>query len=182
MLEASGLHVHLGTSPRRSKLFCIVYVTEAGKTATESTKKQYTPREKDPRVTPFSLCPFEVAARTGFVDAGLLLSFTLLVCNGDIDMMTKRVSELTWYEEWFLYYEYIWGRSITNRATSMAAFGIKNPKIVRQVIMSKLRMVLHAQKMWPKYLNMKMKCYVMQSGMTSTKERGWYSGIQRVLS
>ena len=155
MLEASGLHVHLGTSPRRSKLFRIVDVTEAGRTGTESTKKQYTPREKDPRVTPFSLCPFEVAARTGFVDAGLLLSFTLLVCNGDIDMMTKRVSELTWYEEWFQYYEYIWGRSITNRATSMAAFGIKNQKIVRRVIMSKLRMVLHARKMWPKYANMK---------------------------
>jgi hypothetical protein len=89
----------------------------------------------------------------------LLLSFTLLVCNGDIDMMTKtkRVSELTWYEDWFLYYKYKWGRSITNRTTSMAAFGIKNPKIVRRVIMSKLRMVLHAQKMWPKYVNMKMK-------------------------
>ena len=70
-------------------------------------------------------------------------------------MTTKRVSELTWYEEWFLYYEYIWGRSITNRTTSMAAFGIKNPKIVRRVIMSKLRMVLHARKMWPKYVNMK---------------------------
>ena len=106
-LEASGLHVHLGTSPRRSKLFRIVDVSEAGKAATDSTKKLFTPREKDPRVTPFSLCPFEVAARTGFVDAGLLLSFTLLVCNGDIGMMTKRVSELTWYEEWFLYYEYI---------------------------------------------------------------------------
>ena len=37
----------------------------------------------------------------------------------------------------------------------MAAFGIKNPKIVRRVIMSKLRMVLHARKMWPKYVNMK---------------------------
>ena len=155
-LEASGLHVHLGTSPCRStKLFRIVDVTEAGKAASESTTKKYNPREKDPRVTPFSLCPFEVAARTGFVDAGLLLSFTLLVCNGDIDMMTKRVSELTWYEEWFLYYEYIWGRSITNRTTSMAAFGIKDPKIVRRVIMSKLRMVLHARKMWPKYVNMK---------------------------
>ena len=150
---ASGLDVHLGQSPHAKKLFRIVKVTESGKD--EDTKKPYNAREKEARVTPFSLSPFEISARTGFADVGLLLSFTLLVCNGDVAMMTKRVSELTWYEEWFMYYEYVWGRSITNRATSMAAFGVKDPKIVRRVIMSKLRMVLHARKMWPKYANMK---------------------------
>ena len=35
------------------------------------------------------------------------------------------------------------------------AHKFKNPKITQLVIMSKLRMVIHARKMWPKYANMK---------------------------
>ena len=53
-----------------------------------------------------------------------------------------------------MYFEYVWGRTITNRANSVAAFGIKDPTIVRRVICSKLRMILHARKMWPKYASL----------------------------
>ncbi len=98
------------------------------------------------RVIPFTLTPFEVFAQTGFLDFEMLLSFVLIVCNGGVDVVTKRVSKLTWYKKWFLYFECVCGRSITNTATSLVAFGIKNAKNVQIVMYSKIRMVLHAQK------------------------------------
>jgi len=53
----------------------------------------------------------------------------------------------------------------------MAAFGIKDQKIVRRVIMSKLRMVLHARKMWPKYANMK-KDEMLRDNKWNNKYKG----------
>ncbi len=151
-LDASDLDAHVGKSPPVSKLFRIIGFTKQAKE--NRIRRTYTAMEKDARITPFSLSPFEVSARTGFSDVALLLSFILLVCNGDIEFMTRRVSELTWYEEWFMYFEFVWTRSITNIKTAMAAFGIKDHKIAKRVINSKLRLVLHARKQWPKYVSL----------------------------
>ena len=151
-LDASGLDAHVGKSPPVSKLFGIIGFTEQAKE--NRIRGTYTAMEKDARITPFGLSPFEVSTQTGFSNVALLLSFILLVCNGDIEFMTRRVSELTWYEEWFMYFEFVWARSITNIKTATAAFGIKDRKIFRRVINSKLRLVLHAQKQWPKYVSL----------------------------
>ena len=51
-----------------------------------------------------------------------------------------------WYKEWFMCFEFVWGRSITNIATMLAAFGIHYSNIVRRMINFMLRPVLNAQK------------------------------------
>ena len=40
---------------------------------------------------------------TGFRSETMMLSFIIVVCNGDIDVMNKTYSSLTWFEEWFLF-------------------------------------------------------------------------------
>ena len=52
----------------------------------------------------------EIKRRTGFLSEQHLLSHVVLVCNGDLELMFKSKSKLTWYEECFLYFEIVWGK------------------------------------------------------------------------
>ena len=64
-----------------------------------------------PAVRISNLDPAEVKRCTGFADVYMLLRFSLIVCNGDLDLMAATTSiSLTWFEEWFLYFEFTWGR------------------------------------------------------------------------
>ena len=53
----------------------------------------------------------EVKRRTGFLSVKNLLAYTIIVCNGDHNLMTYRSTDLTWFEEWFFFYELLWGRT-----------------------------------------------------------------------
>ena len=75
-------------------------------------KLQTTPPESlpQPTVTPISINDEAVKARTGFVSMFLLLSFVVVVCNGDLVRMMEKEGSMTWSEEWFLYFQWEWGR------------------------------------------------------------------------
>jgi hypothetical protein len=67
--------------------------------------KLQTPPQKSlqqPTVTPSSIGDGAVKARTGFVSMFSLLSFVVVVCNGDLVRMMEKESSMTWFEEWFL--------------------------------------------------------------------------------
>jgi hypothetical protein len=52
--------------------------------------------------------------RTGFVNESAMLAFVCAVCNGDIQKIKEtHTSNFTWYEEWMLYFEAVWGRTHT---------------------------------------------------------------------
>jgi hypothetical protein len=56
-----------------------------------------------------------VKRKTGFKTESDMLSFIFMVCNGDINsIITSRTinSTLTWYEEWFVYFQKMWGRTL----------------------------------------------------------------------
>jgi hypothetical protein len=75
-----------------------------------SKTKQYATRSKNPSATPFGLTAAQVKARTGVRDFVMLLRFLLIVCDGDIELLVSRETTLTWFEEWFLYLEFVWGK------------------------------------------------------------------------
>jgi len=52
-----------------------------------------------------------VHSQTGFEDIKELLSFAAVACCGDFLLLTKSVSYLSWIEEWFFYFEMVYGRS-----------------------------------------------------------------------
>jgi hypothetical protein len=66
----------------------------------------------------------EVQRRTGFTDNSALLTYIFVVCNGDINTIKKRTSSLTWYEEWFLHFEYQLGRSLMHICDVKVACGL----------------------------------------------------------
>ena len=51
----------------------------------------------------------EVKQRMGFPDLSSLLSYIFVLCDGDVTLMLKQESSLTWYEEWIVHFEYKWG-------------------------------------------------------------------------
>jgi hypothetical protein len=144
---ASGLGIHLDTKtpdvgPAVKKLFT--------HTADPKTK-QYTPRQLEAVVTPFSLAPYQVQARTGFKDVGMLFAYVLLVCDGDVMEMTKRVSNLTWFEEWFLGLEMLHGKSIISESVACSAYCLKRPKTARLIFGVKLAALIRARRRWPMF-------------------------------
>jgi len=67
----------------------------------------------------------EVKRQTGFHSQQSLLSYIFVVCNGDVEIVNHRLSSLTWYEEWFMHFEYQWGRTLARIEDVMAVFGLK---------------------------------------------------------
>jgi hypothetical protein len=58
-----------------------------------------------------NLTPKEVARRTGFVNVSRLFSYILVLCGGDIEVLTSTASSMTWLEEWLLYLEITYGQA-----------------------------------------------------------------------
>ncbi len=106
--QAAGLQQHPvmpnTTSPNgRSKFICTEQV---------ANKKN---RKMNVHNTPsvgLEVTNDEVKRRTGFPDLSGLLLYIFVVCNGDISLIMKQESSLTWFEEWFMHYEYKWGRTL----------------------------------------------------------------------
>ena len=108
--------------------------------------------EIDPVVKPGLVGDKEVKRRTGFATEGDLLAFIVIVCNGDLENIQDTVSVLSWYEEWFFYAEWIWGRTLVRweDAESKREYGI-DKKTLMKVFDNKLQIVRTARKSWPTY-------------------------------
>ena len=68
----------------------------------------------NPVITPQSETCNEIKRRTGFVNEEVMMRYVILICNADLKLMMETVSnELTWFEEWCLYFEVLWLQSHT---------------------------------------------------------------------
>ena len=96
----------------------------------------------------------EIKRRTGFASERMLLAFIAIVCDGNIQKIKKRTSVLTWYEEWYLFFEFMWGRTKTRwidiTGSSTEGFGIDD-KDARRIFDSKLAMVESCRNHWPAF-------------------------------
>jgi hypothetical protein len=90
----------------------------------------------------------EVHKRTGFHDLRELLFHVAVVCGGDLIQMTETTSYLTWLEEWFLYYEMLYGRSLTRWWDYEKAYNMTQ-KVLRGIFLGKLGIVKLMRKQWP---------------------------------
>ena len=52
---------------------------------------------------------YDVKQQTGFNTMFRLLSFVMILCNGCLKEMQSRKTNLTWFEKWFLYFEWAYG-------------------------------------------------------------------------
>lgn len=119
----------------------------------EPIKSQTTSRtysvESDPNVL-LGVSDKEVRRRTGFPNKSALLLYIFVVSDGDINIIMKRKSSLTWFEEWFLHFEYLWGKSLTRLPDVENTYGIGR-STVEEVITLKYTIINNALKSWPVY-------------------------------
>ena len=57
--------------------------------------------------------------------------------------MIETTLTLTWFEEWFLFFEMVWGKTLTEWVDAEKKYGI-NKRILRNVLDNKLAMVMKA--------------------------------------
>ena len=65
----------------------------------------------EPTVLYAELSDAEVKRRTGFESKVMMMAMIIISCNGDHDQMICTVTSLTWFEEWLMYYEILWGKT-----------------------------------------------------------------------
>ncbi len=82
----------------------------------------------------------------------MLLTFFLIVCDGSIGKMTSRVLQMSWFEEWFCYFEFFFGKMVTLLTAARATYGLRKKITANVVVNPKLKMVLQAWKTWPTYV------------------------------
>ena len=82
----------------------------------------------------------EVKRRKGMQSLAHLISYALLSCNGDYNQMTRNQSYLTWLKEWFLCFEYVWGRTLQQWINAAAVYK-SSVRTVRRVFHQKLEIL-----------------------------------------
>lgn len=93
----------------------------------------------------------EVKKTTGFKTKAMLLGFTVIACNGDIyDLVTTKTNHLTWFEEWYLFYENLWMRSASRTVDYAEKYNISTS--TRDIIINnKLDKILTVRNSWDTY-------------------------------
>jgi hypothetical protein len=95
-----------------------------------------------------------VKIQTGFPSILAMLAFISVVSNGNIDEITNTTSTLTWLEEWYLYFEIIYGKTISRYVDAIDKYD-SNDREVRRVFDIKLQAVKKVRKEWPMYCSLK---------------------------
>jgi hypothetical protein len=109
-----------------------------------------------PTIKPMSMSDVITKNRTGFASEGEMLAFICVVCNGNIEKIkATQSSTLTWYEEWLLYFEVVWGRTFTSLdKLFLERFGLGCKMTMNKIIDTKAKLVLECRKSWPTYVSM----------------------------
>ena len=109
--------------------------------------------KRDPLVNP-SMRASEVKRRTGFSSSLDLIAYVVTICNGDLELIRHRNSSLTWYEEWFLFFEFSYGHTAVRRIDMEATWKLHHFHINR-ILDSKLAIEIGALQSWPPYATLR---------------------------
>jgi len=92
----------------------------------------------------------EVNLRTGFADICNLLFFISIICNGDLDKCMQQTSYMCWLEEWFFFFEMMYGH-MANRWIDYEWLYQISKLVLCRIFKQKLEMILTARSAWPLY-------------------------------
>lgn len=93
----------------------------------------------------------QVKKETGFKTRNMLLAFTIIACHGDMaEVIHTTTKHLTWFEEWYLFYENLWGRTIVRGDDVAEKWNVA--KITKNIIINnKLKKILICRESWGMY-------------------------------
>lgn len=83
----------------------------------------------------------EIHRGTGFFSKKQMLAFIVIACNGNIDIIGKTNTSLTWYEEWIFYFEWMYHKSVSRWIDAKVIWGKCHNKRLNVVFREKLKIV-----------------------------------------
>jgi hypothetical protein len=111
-------------------------------------------RGKRTKVSPKTLNDKTVKEETGFRSLRALLMYVAVLGNGDALRMTESTTtSLTWFEQWYLFFEMSYGRSLLRWCDAERKYDMDRSKLVA-VFDSKLRLEVTARDSWPAYASL----------------------------
>ena len=126
--------------------------------------------KREPSIVYSTLTNLEFKRRTGFKTKSILISLVIIVCNRNHDIMKKTIISLTWFEEWFLYFEVIWGRTLTRWIDTEKEYRMSR-SCCRDMFDSKLSMMISCRDSWPQFAS-----YMEDSYLRKYKWNDKYEG------
>ncbi|KAL9182228.1 hypothetical protein ACHAXT_012880 [Thalassiosira profunda] len=130
--------------PNAKRLFKVRAIGEAKQSTSSSDPKSDKP--KKPRKPRLSTQPpkvllrdtetgqrideDEVKRRTGFDSLNTLLAYIILINNGDVDRIRRRHSPLTWFEEYFLFFEWKMNETTRRQKDVCANWGLDSHQVI----------------------------------------------------
>ena len=81
-----------------------------------------------------------------------MYSFVVCNCNGDMDLIMEKCTILSWYEAWFIHFEFKWRRTLSRIIDITKASG-PNERDIKRDIDLKYKCVLRARGAWPDYMS-----------------------------
>jgi hypothetical protein len=91
---------------------------------------------------------------TGFPSKASFISFICILCDGNIETIEKRVSSLTWYEEWLAYFQVIWCKHVTRWQDAEFKY-TTSERTLRRIFDSKIEIHLKIRNKWPVFVTFK---------------------------
>ena len=92
-----------------------------------------------------------VQQSTGFQTLSIMMAFIIIVNKGEIEMMKETTTNvLTWFEEWFAFFEIIYGKSLRRWVDVAEKYKVSD-RTMRRVFDAKLDLVLASRQEWPRY-------------------------------
>ena len=114
-------------------------------------KKKYYDDDPRPTILPKTASKSEIKRRTGFKSETAVLKYIMIVCNGNFNTMTSTKSNFTWFEEWMLFFEMMWGKTHTRVEDLLGMYRVDRFKTLYSIIECKLDLVVKCRKSWPSY-------------------------------
>ena len=125
ILQSMGVRVSRGNADdMRVEGKPFFHMTPIEGTSTNSIRRRPAVASDDP-IVDLTITDREVLRRTGFGSLSALLAYVFIVSNSNIDIIMHRKSSLTWFEEWFLHFEYNYLQSMTRYDDIHAVYGVK---------------------------------------------------------
>lgn len=101
-------------------------------------------------IRPFDISDARVKEDTGFMSKKLLLSYVIIICNGQLEDILRTHSSLNWFEEWYFYFEKVYRRKHQFVKQRIRDYGISTT--TEQVIFKeKNNLAIRALFSWPRY-------------------------------
>jgi hypothetical protein len=112
--------------------------------------KKTTTREKERIVVRFcELNDVIIKTITGFSSLAAMMGFIVIACNGEYETMKSTCTQLTWLEEWLVYFESLWGKS-SQRWVDLQCKYKASPRRLRKIFYTKTAMVKECATIrWP---------------------------------